>query len=187
MTAHLAAQHVVAANNFLLPNATFIAELVAFIIILGIVARYIMPRLQGPLRERQAMIRKQVEDSEEAKRRLGEAERAYQNALTEARTEAAQIRENARAEAQRTVEDLRTQAQEESARIIARGEEQLTSQRSAIVRELRAEIGTLAVELSEKIVSQRLAEEGQVSATVDAFLSGLESSDNASSSGKAGG
>jgi F-type H+-transporting ATPase subunit b len=174
------ANHVVAANNFLIPNATFIAELVAFLIILAIVGRYILPRLQGPLRERQKLIARQVEDSEEAKRHLAEAERAYQNALTEARTEAAQIRENARAEAQRTVEDLRTQAQEESARIVARGEEQLASQRSAIVRELRTEIGTLAVELSEKIVSQRLAEEGQVSATVDAFLAGLESSDTAS-------
>ncbi len=179
MAAHPAA-NTVAANNFLLPNATFIAEFIAFLIILGIIWRYILPRLQGPLGERQKMIKQQVEDAEEAKRRLGEAERAYQNALHEARTEAAQIRENARAEAQRTVEDLRTQAQEESARIVARGEDQLQSQRASIVRELRAEIGTLAVELSEKIVDQRLAEEGQVSATVDAFLAGLESQDKAS-------
>ncbi len=178
------ADHVVAASNFLVPNATFIAEFIAFLIILAIISRYILPRLRGPLAERQKMIAKQVEDSEEARRRLGEAERAYQNALTEARTEAAQIRENARAEAQRTVEELRTQAQEESARIIARGEDQLASQRSAIVRELRAEIGTLAVELSEKIVDQRLAEEGQVSVTVDAFLAGLESQDKAGGAGK---
>jgi F-type H+-transporting ATPase subunit b len=174
------ADHVVAANNFLIPNATFIAEFIAFLLILAIIAKYILPRVQGPLRERQKMIARQVEDAEEARRRLADAERAYQNALTEARTEAAQIRENARAEAQRTVEDLRTQAQEESSRIIARGEEQLASQRASIVRELRGEIGTLAVELSEKIVDQRLAEEGQVSLTVDAFLAGLESQEKAS-------
>ena len=97
----------------------------------------------------------------------------------EARSEAAQIRENARAEAQRTIEELRTQAQEESARIVARGEEQLASQRQAVVRELRGEIGTLAVELSEKIVQQRLSDDAQVSATVDAFLAGLEAQDTA--------
>ena len=160
---------------------TFIAELVAFVIILVDPARWrtslpiTLPTIRAALAKQQEMIDQQVEDAEEAKRRLAEAERAYQNALHEARTEAAQIRENARAEAQRTVEDLRTQAQEESARIVARGEEQLQSQRAAIVRELRAEIGTLAVELSEQIVEQRLAEEGQVSATVDAFLAGLES------------
>ena len=62
---------------------------------------------------------------------------------------------------------------------MARGEEQLARQRGAIVRELRGEIGTLAIELAEKIVDQRLSDDAQVSATVDAFLAGLEASDEA--------
>lgn len=171
------APHVVASDNFLLPNATFIAELVAFLIILGILGRYVLPPIQKAIRQRQEMIKQQVEDAEQAKEKLAEAEKKYQDALNEARTEAAQIRENARAEAQRTVEELRAQALEEQQRIIARGDEQLASQRTAIVRELRAEIGTLAVELAEKIVEQRLSDEASVSATVDAFLAGLESQD----------
>lgn len=170
---------VLASGNFLVPNATFIAEFIAFLLILGIIARYILPRIQGPLRERQAIIAKQIEDSEQAKRKLEEAEQGYKAALTEAREEAAQIREHARAEAQRTVEELRAQAMEEQARIITRGEEQLATQRNAIVRELRTEIGTLAVELSEKIVDQRLSDDAQVSATVDAFIAGLEAHDSA--------
>ena len=174
-------KHVVASGNFLVPDATFIAEFVTFLLILAFIARYVAPPIQKAMRDRQEMIRKQVEDSEEAKAKLADAEKSLQNALNEARTEAAQIRENARAEAQRTVEELRSQALEEQARIVARGEEQLASQRSAIVRELRGEIGTLAVELAEKIVSQRLADDAQVSATVDAFLAGLESKDNVDS------
>jgi F-type H+-transporting ATPase subunit b len=173
------AQHVLASDNFLLPNGTFIAELVAFLLILGILWKYVVPYIQAPIRERQEMIRKQVEDSEAATAKLAEAEKTYQNALNEARTEAAQIRENARAEAQRTIEELRAQALEEQARIVARGDEQLASQRAAIVRELRGEIGTLAVELAGKIVNQRLASESDVSATVDAFLAGLEAKDRA--------
>lgn len=167
------AKHVLASDNFLLPNGTFIAELIAFLIILGIFWKYILPYIQGPMRERQEMIRQQAEDADKAREKLAEAEAAYQNALTEARTEAAKIRENARSEVQRTVEELREQAQEESARIVARGAEQLALQRSAIVRELRAEIGTLAVELSEKIIDQRLSDDAQVRATVDAFLADL--------------
>lgn len=186
MATQLEDGHVLAANNFLLPNATFIAEFIAFLLILAIIGRYILPRLQGPLAERQKLVRQQMADSDEAKQNLADAQKKYQEALNEARTEAAQIRENARAEAQRTIEDLRTQAQEESARIVARGEEQLASQRSSIVRELRAEIGTLAVELSEKIIDQRLADDAQVSATVDAFLAGLESQDRASSATTSG-
>ena len=177
-------------KNFLIPDGTFIAELVAFVIILFVIGKYIVPPAQKALRERQAMIEQQAKDADAAREKLAEAESAYKNALTEARVEAAQIRENARAEAQRTIEELRTQAQEESARIIARGEEQLNRQRTAIVRDLRAEIGTLAVELSEKIVDQRLATDNDVRATVDSFIAGLQAQDRAaetanSSSGSA--
>ncbi len=177
---------LLASSNFLLPNATFIVEFVAFLIILAIIGRYILPPIQKVMRDRQEIVRQQIADSEQAKQNLAEAERAYQNSLNEARTEAAQIRENARAEAQRTIEELRKQAQDESARIIARGEEQLASQRSSIVRELRSEIGAIAVELSEKIVDQRLADDASVSSTVDAFLAGLEAKDDADRA-KAGG
>ena len=171
--------HVLASDNFLMPNGTFIAEVIAFLLILGIIWKYILPFVQKPMRERQEMIRQQAEDADTARKRLEEAQEAYQKALGEARTEAATIREGARAEAQRTIEELRRAAQEESARIVARGEEQLASQRAAIVRELRAEIGTLAVELSEKIVDQRLADDAQVRATVDSFLADLERRDDA--------
>ena len=174
------AKHVEEASNFLVPNATFIAEFVAFLIILWFIARYIYPFVKKAMDQRQAMLEQQVKDAEEAKHQLAQAQESYQNALTEARAEAAQIRENARAEAQRTIEELRTQAQEEAARIVARGDEQLATQRAAVVRELRAEIGTLAVDLAEKIVNQRLADDASVSATVDAFLAGLEASDSAS-------
>ncbi len=174
-------KHVVASSNFLVPNATFIAEFIAFLLILAFIARYILPFVQKAMRERQEIIRKQMEDSEQAKVKLAEAEEQYQRALAEARTEAAQIREGARAEAQRVVEELRAQAHEESSRIIARGEEQLQSQRSQVVRELRGEVGSLAVELSEKIIGQRLADDAQVRATVDSFLADLEQRDSVES------
>jgi F-type H+-transporting ATPase subunit b len=172
-------QTVLASSNFLVPNATFIAELLAFVIILFILGKYIVPPVQKAMRDRQAMIDQQVADAEEARKKLAEAQAEYQRALTEARTEAARIRESARAEAQHTVDELKAQGQEERARIVASGDEQLARQRGAIVRELRAEIGTLAVELAEKIVDQRLADDAQVSATVDSFLAGLEAHDEA--------
>jgi F-type H+-transporting ATPase subunit b len=180
------AKHVLADNNFLVPNATFIVEVIAFLVILGIIAKYILPYIQKPLAERQEIIRQQMEDADTTKAKLAEAEEAYKNALTEARVAAAEIRERARAEGQRIVEEVQQAAQEESERIIARGEEQLLRQRTAIVRELRAELGTMAVELSEKIVDQRLTTDDQVRATVDAFIAGLQARDDTSPGTSAG-
>jgi F-type H+-transporting ATPase subunit b len=182
---HPGIQEAASNNNFLIPNMTFVVELVLFLIILGLLARFVLPRVQGALRERRAMVAQQLEDAERARQQLVEAERAYQRALQDARSEASRIREDARAEAQHTVEELRSQAQAESARMVARGEEQLRSQRAAIMRDLRAEIGTLAVELSEKIVDQPLAQDAEVSGTVDSFLAGLAADERARSGAEA--
>ena len=61
------AKQVVAEENFLLPNWTFVAELVAFVLILVILGRYVYPFISKAMHERQEMIKKQVEDAEEAK------------------------------------------------------------------------------------------------------------------------
>jgi F-type H+-transporting ATPase subunit b len=160
----------------------FILVLIIFGILFFLVRKYVVPRFEQSFTARREVIEGGIERAEHAQEQAKAMLEQYQHQLDEARIEAAQIREGARAEAQRIVEELRADAQEEAQRIVTRGEEQLAAQRVAIVRELRGEIGTLAVELAEKIVGERLADDAQVSSTVDAFLAGLEAQDRAGQS-----
>lgn len=166
--------HVLAAENFLAPNATFIAELIAFLLILFLIYRYVVPPVQRSMRQRQEMVRKQVEESQQASERLEAAEAKYREALGEARTEAAKIRDDARADGQRIIDEMREQAQQEVARIRQRGEEQLASQREQATRELRSEIGNLAVTLAGRIVGESMDDESRRRGTVDRFIDELE-------------
>lgn len=170
----LATRTVVAQSNFLVPNGTIIVELVIFLVVLWVIWRYVVPPVKRVMQQRQDMIRKQIEESQEASEKLAAAERKYEEALDEARTEAAKIREGARAEAQRLKEEMRDQAEQEVAGIRQRGEEQLTTQREQVVRELRSEIGNLAVTLSERMVGESLADDSRSSGTVDRFLDELD-------------
>jgi len=165
---------VLAADNFLLPNGTVIAELVAFLLILLVLWKYVVPPLSKSLQQRQDMVQKQVEDAEEAARKLKAAEERYNEALTEARTEAAKIRDNARADGERIREELREQATAEVERIRQRGEEQLASQREQVVRQLRGELGGLAVQLAEQLVGHELSDDAGKRSTVDRFLAQLD-------------
>jgi F-type H+-transporting ATPase subunit b len=170
-----------AEENVLVPAmGELIIGLIAFALLAFVLMRYVWPRLEQVYRERRDAIEGGIARAEAAQAEAQRTLEQYQAQLAEARNEAAQIREGARAEAQRIVEELRTQAQEESARIVSRGEEQLRNQRGQVVRELRGEIGSLAVELSERIVGQHLADDAQVRSTVDAFLADLEQQDQAS-------
>jgi F-type H+-transporting ATPase subunit b len=155
-----------------------VPELILVLLIFGIlyflVRKYVVPSFEKAYADRRDAIEGGIERAEAAQAEAARLLEQYNVQLGEARNEAAQIREGARAEAQRIIDDLRAQAQEESARIVARGAEQLALQRGQVVRELRAEIGTLAVELSEKIVGERLSDDQAVRNTVDAFLADIE-------------
>lgn len=162
-------------SNFLLPNWTFFAELLAFAIVLFVLWRYVVPPVQKAMADRQAMIEKQIQESREATEKLHAAEAKYEEALAEARTEAAKIRDTARGEGQRIVDEMRTKAQEESERIIVQGRSQLASQRAQIVAELRGDLGRMSVELASRVVGESLVDETRRRGTVDRFLDELDS------------
>lgn len=162
------------ASIFLIPNATFIAELVAFVIILYVLWKYVVPHIQSAMRDRQELIASQLRESREAKERMEQAEREYKESLGDARAQAAQIRETARAEAQRILDEVKDKAQAEADRITARGEEQLAAQRRQVISELRTEIGQLSVDLAGRIIGASLQDEDSRRATVDSFLDDLD-------------
>src|SRR2546423_10629404 len=95
-----------AASNFLVPNATFIAELVTFLIILYVIWKYVVPRVNEQLENRQELIRKQIEESKEARENLEKAEKEYKQALADAREEATRLREEARSEGKRIKDEI---------------------------------------------------------------------------------
>ncbi|KAB2581601.1 F0F1 ATP synthase subunit B, partial [Rhodococcus erythropolis] len=98
----------------------------------------------------------------------------YRAQLAEARTEAAQIREEARTQGQQIIADMKVQAQDESDRIVAAGHSQLVAQRQQIVAELRSDLGKTAVDLAEKVIGESLADDVKRAGTVDRFLNELD-------------
>jgi F-type H+-transporting ATPase subunit b len=164
------------AKNFLVPDATFIAELVAFFIILWILWTKVIPRINAALEARQELIRKQIEESREAKERLEKAEQEYREQLNEGRAEAARMREEARSEGKRIIEDMRRQAAEQAASITAANQRQMEIDRQRAMGELRAEIGRLSVELAGRIVGESLEDEARKRRTVDRFIEELDQS-----------
>jgi len=161
-------------NPILPPLSEIIIGLVAFGILAAVLMKYVFPRMEETFQARREAIEGGLARAEEAQVEAQRLLEDYRRRLGEARTEAAQIRDNARAEGQRIIEEMREQAQAEQARIVQRGEEQLAAQRQQIIRELRAEIGALAVGLAERIIGESLADDERQRGTVDRFVADLE-------------
>ncbi|WP_189080524.1 F0F1 ATP synthase subunit B [Mangrovihabitans endophyticus] len=147
---------------------------IAFGIICFVLMKFVFPRMEETFRARVDAIEGGIKRAEQAQAEANELLERYRAQLSEARTEAARIRDEARADAEGIRQDLLSKAREESDRIIAAGRDQLAAQREAIVRDLRSEVGTLAVDLAGRIVGESLADEARSRGTVDRFISELD-------------
>ncbi|MGY1915656.1 F0F1 ATP synthase subunit B [Blastococcus sp. SYSU DS0973] len=173
-------------NPLLPPVGEIIIGLIAFAVLLYVVVKFVAPQFEQAFQARREAIEGGIERAEAMQAEAKASLEQYRAQLAEARTEAAQIRDQARAEGQQILEELRAQAQEESARIVARGEEQIAASRLQVVNELRGQIGALAVELAGRVVGESLADEARRQGTVDRFLDQLDGMSAGTPDGRGG-
>jgi F-type H+-transporting ATPase subunit b len=147
---------------------------IAFGLLCFVLMKFVFPRMEQTFRARVDAIEGGIKRAEEAQAEANKLLEQYRAQLAEARTEAARIRDEARADAEGIRQDVLAKAREESDRIIAAGREQLSAQRESVVRELRSEVGSLAVDLASRIVGESLADEARNRGTVDRFIAELD-------------
>ena len=162
------------AANFLVPNATFIAEVIAFVIIIWVLAKYVVPPINKAMEDRQAAIRKQFAELDEAKADAREAEAEYKEQLNNAKHEAARIREEAREQGAQIVQDARERAGTEADRIIEHAHAQIEADRKAAFASLRRDVGSLATTLAGRIVGESMDDDERQGRVVERFLADLE-------------
>ena len=161
-------------NNFLVPNFTFVVELIAFAVIVFVLGKYVIPPINKAMADRQDAIRKQFADLDEAKTAAKSAEDEFRAQIADARQEAARIREDAREQGAAIVAEMREQAQAEAARIVEHAHTQIEADRQAAVTSLRNEVGTLATTLASRIVGESLEDQARQSRVVERFLDELD-------------
>ena len=116
-----------------------------------------------------------MKQAEEAQAQAQAALDQYNSQLTEARTEANRIREEAREEGAAIVTEMRGQAQSEAHRITESAKRQVEAERQQATVQLRSEVGALSTTLASKIVGESLTDEVRRTGIVDRFLAELES------------
>jgi len=178
----LAAEAAETEHNPIIPLwQEVVLGIIAFGILCFVLMKFVFPMMEKTFAARVDAIEGGIKRAEAAQAEANQLLEQYKAQLAEARTEAARIRDEARADAEGIRQDVLAKAREESERIIAAGNEQLAAQRESIVRELRSEVGTLAVDLASKIVGEALADEARSRGTVERFI------DELGAAGSAGG
>lgn len=145
-----------AATDFLLPNATFFAELVAFLLVLGALAKWVIPPVNKAIEDRQAQIRSGLEAGEEGKRLLEEARAEHERLIQEGRREARSIVEQAAKVAEQAKADILASAREEAARLSERAKADIAREAERATEELRRGLVDLVIETARKVIGAEL-------------------------------
>jgi F-type H+-transporting ATPase subunit b len=155
----------------LLPNATeLIIGLVTFAIIFFALWKRVLPRMSAMLAARTDAIEGGLKRADDAQAEARQVLKQYQAQLADARHEAARLREQANEEAAQIVAQGRANGVAERERIIASANAQIEADRQQALTALRAEVGSLAVELASRVVGESLADEARQSRMIDRFL-----------------
>jgi len=160
-------------NNFLIPNGTFIFEWIVFVLVVIFVAKKIYPVINGAIEKRQATIKQQFDDAQQARDDAQKAKKEYEDALAETRREISRLREEANAERAQIIEEARSTARTEAEAVAEQERGRLATERQQVLLSLRSEIGDLAFTLAEKLVRESLREEDRQRRLVDDFIAGV--------------
>ncbi len=160
-------------SNFLVPNGTFLVELVAFAIMLFLLAKYVVPPINRAMTARQDAIRQQFAELDQAKADAHAAEEEFRRRSP---TPGTRPPGSARRPASRAPRSSPRCGSRPRPRRPASSSTRTPRSRPTArqaVASLRGEVGTLATTLAGRIVGESLDDEARQSRVVDRFLADL--------------
>lgn len=162
VAALILAQESESTNPILPAKNELIVGIIAFLVLFALLWRVALPRANQVLKERSENIEGKLEHAERERQRAEELLREYRTRLASAEQEAQRIIDEARANAERLRRDLMAKAEQEADRAINQGREAIRGERDRAMRELRTEVGSLAVELATRVVGDSLDRDRQL-------------------------
>jgi F-type H+-transporting ATPase subunit b len=146
----------IATSNFLVPNGTFIVVLLAFLVVVWVIGKKVLPVLNKVLTERQDQIRGELEAADKAKADAEEADVERRAALEEARAQAREIVSNAATAADQTKLRAESDAQAIHDRIVQAAEAEVVIARQAAVEEVSARVGEIVLAAAERVIGREI-------------------------------
>ncbi|HUY73995.1 MAG TPA: F0F1 ATP synthase subunit B [Candidatus Dormibacteraeota bacterium] len=142
-------------------DGTVIVELITFLVMLAILARYVYPEIVRLAEARQRVVAEQLKEAEQtradAEDRLKEAEAK----LADARKTAQSVIDAASKSGEQLRHELRQKAEEESRRTVEAARKEIEAERDEAVRSVRREVSELVIAATEKVIGETLDDDKQ--------------------------
>ncbi len=130
--------------------------LLAFLIVFFILAKYAWPAIINGLREREQSITTSLETAEKVKAEMAQMQSENEQLLAKAREERAAMLKEAKETKDKIIGEAKEQAKVEANKIITDAQAAIQAQKMAALTDVKNQVGTLVIEVSEKILRREL-------------------------------
>ena len=137
-------------------NATFIGQIIVFLIMLWFIAKVVVPMISKPIDERYAKIADGLAAADAGQKQLQEASASAEQIVREARERAKQVDEQAQRRSTETMEAAKHAAQAEGARLLAAAQAEVGNESVRASEALRREFGSLVVKAASQLVEHEV-------------------------------
>jgi len=133
-----------------------VAQLIAFIVFLGIFWKFALGPLTNIIDQRRGRIEESMQAAERMQKELAATQARNEETLAEARRDAQKLLSSAREAAEQTIARAKDQAQVEAERIAEHARAASEAEREQAWQQLRQEVADLAIAAATKIVRKEL-------------------------------
>lgn len=137
-------------------NGTVIVELITFLVMMAILARWVYPEVVRLAEARQRAVADQLREAEkaraEAEAKLKEAEAK----LNDARQTAQSVIDAANKSAEQLRQERKQKAEEEAKRLLESARKEIEAERERAIQSVRGEVAGLVVAATEKVIGEAL-------------------------------
>ena len=162
--------------SLLLPDSGLLFWMtLVFLVVFFVLWKWGFPSIIKMVNERKEYIDESLAKAEEANLRLANIQKQGEELLMEAREKQAQILREASETRDTIVGQAQEKAHEESARILSEAKAEIESQKQAAIRDIRAQVAELSVQIAEKILQKELSTSAEQTQFIDRLLDDVTS------------
>ena len=168
--------------SLLLPDSGLLFWMtLVFLVVFFVLWKWGFPSIIKMVNERKEYIDESLAKAEEANLRLANIQKQGEELLMEAREKQAQILREASETRDTIVGQAQETAHEESARILSEAKAEIESQKQAAIRDIRAQVAELSVQIAEKILQKELSTSAEQTQFIDRLLDDVTSTNGTES------
>lgn len=160
--------------NFTAPESLIFWTTLIFIVFFFLLKKFAWKPILGAVKSREESINNALESAENAKKEMQNLQADNEKLLKEARAERESMLKDAREIKEKMISDSKELAQVEGDKIIKQAQEAIESEKKAAMADIKNQVGSLSVEIAEKVIKEQLSDKDKQLKLVESLLGDIK-------------